>query len=157
MNWRYDKLRGKIKEVCGTQDAFAEKLGIGRVSLSQRLNNQLEFSQDEIFKSCEILKIDFSEMQAYFFTQNVQKTKHNNTERSVGEMEKEIVHLQKQVKELRIALLVTQVLTIVMTIFLGYQCLRSIWNYQYLLQQVSMCLESVNTVYATLQQFLAAF
>ena len=86
MNWRYDKLRGKIKEVCGTQDAFAEKLGIGRVSLSQRLNNQLEFSQDEIFKSCEILKIDFSEMQAYFFTQNVQKTKHNNTERSVGEM-----------------------------------------------------------------------
>ena len=55
MNWRYDKLRGKIKEVCGTQDAFAEKLGIGRVSLSQRLNNQLEFSQDEIFKPCEIL------------------------------------------------------------------------------------------------------
>ena len=54
-------------------------------------------------------------------------------------MEKEIVHLQKQVKELRIALLVTQVLTIVMTIFLGYQCLRSIWNYQYLLQQVSIC------------------
>lgn len=50
MNWRYDKLRGKIKEVCGTQDAFAEKLGIGRVSLSQRLNNQLEFSQDEIFQ-----------------------------------------------------------------------------------------------------------
>ena len=40
MNWRYDKLRGKIKEVCGTQDMFAEKLGIGRVSLRQRLNNQ---------------------------------------------------------------------------------------------------------------------
>ena len=80
MNWRYDKLRGKIKEVCGTQDAFAEKLGIGRVSLSQRLNNQLEFSQDEIFKSCEILKIDFSEMKAYFFTQNVQITKQKQTQ-----------------------------------------------------------------------------
>ena len=53
-------------------------------------------------------------------------------------MEKEIVHLQKQVKELRIALLVTQVTTIVMTFFLGYQCL----------------LESVNTVYAALRQFL---
>ncbi len=37
---------------------------------------------------------------------------------------------------------------------LSYQCLRSIWNYQYLLQQVSMCLESVNTVYAALRQFL---
>ena len=71
-------------------------------------------------------------------------------------MEKEVAHLRKQVKELRIALLVTQVISIVMTVILGYQCLRSIWNYQYLLQQVSMCLESVNTVYATLQQFLAA-
>ena len=38
--------------------------------------------------------------------------------------------------------------------YFGYQCLRSIWNYQYLLQQVSMCLESVNTVHAALRQFL---
>lgn len=71
-------------------------------------------------------------------------------------MEKEIAYLQKQVKELRTALLVTQVLTIVMTIFLGYQCLRAIWNYQYFLQQVSMCIESVNNVYAALQQILGA-
>ena len=70
-------------------------------------------------------------------------------------MEKEVAHLRKQVKELRIALLVTQVISIVMTIILGYQCLRAIWNYQCLLQQVSMCLESVNTVYAALRQFLA--
>ena len=70
-------------------------------------------------------------------------------------MEKEVAYLRKQVKELRIALLVTHVTTIVMTVILGYQCLRSIWNYQYLLQQVSMCLESVNTVYAALRQFLA--
>lgn len=71
MGWKYDKLRGRIKEICGTQDAFAEKLGIGRVSLSQRLNNQLEFSQDEIFRACDILNIDFSDLSAYFFTKNV--------------------------------------------------------------------------------------
>lgn len=71
MQWKYDKLRGKIKEICGTQDVFAEKLGIGRVSLSQRLNNQLEFSQDEIFKACEILEIEFEEMPSYFFTKKV--------------------------------------------------------------------------------------
>ena len=47
-----------------------------------------------------------------------------------------------------------EVTTIVTTVIFGYQCLRSIWNYQYLLQQVSMCLESVNTVYAALRQFL---
>lgn len=68
--WDYSKLRGKIREICGTQDSFAEKLGIGRVSLSQRLNNQLEFSQDEIFKACEILGIKNEELSLYFFCLN---------------------------------------------------------------------------------------
>lgn len=68
MEWDYRKLRGRIKEKCETQDAFAEKLGIGRVSLSQRLNNQLEFSQAEIFHACVILDIPFAEIPAYFFT-----------------------------------------------------------------------------------------
>ena len=71
MSYDYGKLRGKIKEVCGTQNDFSEKLGIGRVSLSQRLNNQLEFSQNEIFKSCEILDIDKEEIPIYFFTLKV--------------------------------------------------------------------------------------
>lgn len=68
MKWNYQKLRGKIKEVCGTQDSFAEKLGINRVSLSQRLNNLLEFTQNEIYKSCEILGIELDEIPDYFFT-----------------------------------------------------------------------------------------
>ena len=71
MSWDYSKLKGKIKEVCGTQDSFAEKIGIGRVSLSQRLNNSLEFSQDEIFKSCHVLGIDKEEIPVYFFSQKV--------------------------------------------------------------------------------------
>lgn len=71
MQWEYNKLRGKIKEVCGTQDVFAEKIGIGRVSLSQRLNNQLEFTQNEIYKACDILRIDLEDVSAYFFTLKV--------------------------------------------------------------------------------------
>jgi len=71
LSYVYRKLRGKIKEVCGTQDAFSEKLGIGRVSLSQRLNNQLEFSQDEMLKSCDILGIQMEDLPSYFFTTNV--------------------------------------------------------------------------------------
>lgn len=67
MKWNYAKLRGKIKEVCGTQDIFAEQLGIGRVSLSQRLNNQLEFTQEEMYKSCEVLGIKFEDIPLYFF------------------------------------------------------------------------------------------
>lgn len=68
MAYDYRKLRGRIKEVCGTQDQFSKKLGIGRVSLSQRLNNQLEFSQDEMLKTCDILKIERAEIPVYFFT-----------------------------------------------------------------------------------------
>ena len=71
MAYDYNKLRGKIKEVCGTQDSFSQKLGIGRVSLSQRLNNQLEFSQDEIFKACDILCIPREDIPVYFFTLKV--------------------------------------------------------------------------------------
>lgn len=67
MVYDYSKLRGKIKEVCETQEIFSKKLGIGRVSLSQRLNNQLEFSQDEIFNACDILGIDRKEIPVYFF------------------------------------------------------------------------------------------
>lgn len=71
MQYDYNKLRGKIKEICGTQDQFAEAIGLGRVSLSQRLNNQLEFSQDEIFKSCRVLSIDHEDIPVYFFTLKV--------------------------------------------------------------------------------------
>lgn len=68
MAWDYSKLRGKIKEKCGTQDVFAKKIGIGRVSLSQRLNNQSEFSQEEIFSACQVLDISKENIPIYFFT-----------------------------------------------------------------------------------------
>lgn len=68
----YSKLRGKIKEVFGTQDRFADAIGLGRVSVSQRLNNQLEFSQQEMFKSAEVLGFSRAEIPAYFFTRVVQ-------------------------------------------------------------------------------------
>lgn len=71
MKWNYAKLRGRIREICGTQEKFAKLLGIGYVSLSKRLNNVLEFTQEEIFKSCEILKIPYSEIPVYFFTVEV--------------------------------------------------------------------------------------
>lgn len=67
MAWNYQKLLGRIKEMCGTQDNFAEQLGINRSSLSQRLNNRLEFTQNEIFKACDILSIPLEEMEDYFF------------------------------------------------------------------------------------------
>lgn len=73
MVFNYSKLRGKIREVYGTESAFAVALGIGRVSLSQRLNNAAEFSRQEILQSCQLLEIPSSEIPDYFFAQEVQK------------------------------------------------------------------------------------
>lgn len=67
MAYDYRKLRGRIREVCGTETKFADDLGISRVSLSKRLNCELEFSQDEIRRSCEILKINPEHISSYFF------------------------------------------------------------------------------------------
>ena len=62
----YSKLRGRIKEIFGTQDAFADAVGIGRVSMSKRLNNTLEFTQDEMKKSAAVLKFSPEEIPVYF-------------------------------------------------------------------------------------------
>lgn len=71
MAFNYNKLRGKIREKFETQDAFAEAIGIGRTSLSLRLNGKLEFSQQEINKSIEALGLSESDIPTYFFTKKV--------------------------------------------------------------------------------------
>lgn len=77
MEFDYSKLRGKIREVFGTEAAFATALEMGRVSLSKRLNNDLEFSSPEILKSCSLLGISSSDIPQYFFTEKVQKHELN--------------------------------------------------------------------------------
>lgn len=74
MAFAYDKLKGKIKEVFGTQEAFATALGIGRTSLYSKLNNNTEFTQTEMLKSMELLHLEKSEVDSYFFTPKVQKS-----------------------------------------------------------------------------------
>lgn len=73
MVFNYDKLRGQIKERLGTQDRFAKAIGLGRVSVSQSLNNQREFSTGEMFKSAQVLEFPLAEIPAYFFAEEVQK------------------------------------------------------------------------------------
>lgn len=63
----YSKLRGRIKEVFGTQEAFADALGMNTVSLSNRLTGKLEWKTSEIVKACEMLRIPIAENAEYFF------------------------------------------------------------------------------------------
>lgn len=73
MSFDYSKLLGRIKEKCKTQDEFAKQMGLGRVSISRRLNNKLDFDAREIQVACEILDIPIEQIPEYFFTQKVQK------------------------------------------------------------------------------------
>lgn len=72
MAFNYNKLRGKIVEVFGTQDNFAKKLGISTNALSRKLNNKISLSQKEVIQWAELLGICEKDYKAYFFTIEVQ-------------------------------------------------------------------------------------
>ena len=76
-NFDYSKLRGRIREHYKTESDFADALGIGRVSLSKRLNNALDFNRIEMLRACDLLEIPSQEMHIYFFTKEVQKHEHH--------------------------------------------------------------------------------
>lgn len=67
MNFNYEKLRGRIREKMSSDTVFAKRLGISKTSLSLRLNNQIHFSQRDIYRSMRILQISPEELGVYFF------------------------------------------------------------------------------------------
>ena len=69
MNFNYEKLRGRIREKMRSDTVFAKRLGISKTSLSLRLNNQIHFSQRDIYKSMRILQISPEELGVYFLDQ----------------------------------------------------------------------------------------
>lgn len=76
--FNYDELKREIRKKFGKQEDFARKLGIGRVSLSLRLNNKAQFSQGEINKSCDLLEIERKDIPKYFFCTESSETRTNN-------------------------------------------------------------------------------
>ena len=70
----FNKLRGRIKEVYSTQSAFATAMLMNDATLSNKLNNNVEFSPKEIIRACLLLSINLKEVDKYFFTLKVQKT-----------------------------------------------------------------------------------
>ncbi len=73
MDFDYGKLRGRIREKYQTERNFAVAMGIGRVSLSQKLNNENDFTRNQMLKAAELLGLDSSDIPEYFFTPKVQK------------------------------------------------------------------------------------
>lgn len=64
----YSKLYGKIKEVFGTQEAFAEAMEMSRTAVNARLKRAVEWKSPEIAKACEVLGIPLCNAHEYFFS-----------------------------------------------------------------------------------------
>lgn len=69
----YSKLYGKIREVYGTQEAFAAAIGMHKATLSLRLTGKKEWKLSEVISACELLKIPFEEAHLYFFVRKAVK------------------------------------------------------------------------------------
>lgn len=69
----YRKLRGRIKEKFGTQSIFAKEIGLSDVSVSNKLNNNVDWGQEEIEKAMLALDIAYDDIHTYFFSHEVEK------------------------------------------------------------------------------------
>ena len=67
----YRKLKGKIKEVFDTQEAFAEAMDMSQTSVNLRLNDKVEWKTQDIVRACGLLSIPLTEAHLYFFTQKL--------------------------------------------------------------------------------------
>lgn len=69
----YSKLCGRIKEIYGTQEAFAKEINMSVTTLISKLSNKVKFKQDEISRSMKALKLNTRLIPLYFFKQKVEK------------------------------------------------------------------------------------
>lgn len=72
----YSKLIGRIIEKFGSRRAFAKAYGIAENTMSQKLNNKMGITTDDITRmsSPEFLDIPAAEIPLYFFTKKVQES-----------------------------------------------------------------------------------
>lgn len=62
---KFAKLRGRIREMFGTQAEFATVIGISESALTARLTGTTGWSFDEVVKACKAL--DLTHDQAFIF------------------------------------------------------------------------------------------
>lgn len=67
-NYDYSKLRGRLREREVIYKTLGKVLGLSEGSVSERLNNNAQFSQEEIEKTMIFLEIPLNQVEQYFFT-----------------------------------------------------------------------------------------
>ena len=71
MAFDFNKLRGRIVEMYGSQQNFAKEFGVSENTLSLKLNNKVRFTRDDVIKITEMLGIPQDLIGSYFFTEKV--------------------------------------------------------------------------------------
>lgn len=65
--FEYRKLKGRIIEIYGSQQAFANAIGATRATVNNYLMGKSSFTQLKIIEWAEILHIDYKDYLEYFF------------------------------------------------------------------------------------------
>lgn len=68
MSFKYNRLRGRIVEVFGSQAAFSKAVGQSEQIISAKLSGNSSFTQENIIAWSEALNIDQNDIGSYFFT-----------------------------------------------------------------------------------------
>ena len=72
MAFNYNKLKGRIVEVFGSQIEFAKAMDWSERTLSLKINGKVAWKQNDIVKSVRLLNLSEGDIQEYFFTMEVQ-------------------------------------------------------------------------------------
>lgn len=71
LKFDFSKLKGLIRERKLTQEEMAKKIDIAYSTFNLKINGNAYFSQEEIYKISNFLKIPKEKIYDYFFTTNV--------------------------------------------------------------------------------------
>ena len=63
----YGRLRGKIKQVFGSMELFAEACGKSLSIVSKKLNGKIKITSEDIEEWCKLLVIPIESVHEYFF------------------------------------------------------------------------------------------
>lgn len=65
----YGRVRGKIKQVFGSMELFAEACGKSSSIISKKLNGKIKITGDDIEEWSNLLGIPIEEVHEYFFAE----------------------------------------------------------------------------------------
>lgn len=72
MAFNYNKLRGRIVEIYGSQIEFAKAMQWSERTLSLKMNGKIPWKQTDIVTAVRLLGLSDSDIQEYFFAVEVQ-------------------------------------------------------------------------------------